>query len=121
MTTDLWMLAWTAIFCIFLFLPYGLGRMQLSGGMAWAAGNRETSLEGPPWIGRAVRAHENLIANLAPFAALVLVAHVAGKANGATAFGATLFFWARVAHAAIYIAGLVYWRTLAFLIFAQLF
>jgi len=129
MTTDLWMLVWTAILCTFFYLTYGLGRMQLSGGVQWAFGNRDTPIEGAPWIERAIRAHHNLLENIAPFAILVLVAHVSGKANATTAIGATLFFWARVAHAATYIAGLIYWRTAAFflatigelLIFAQLF
>jgi uncharacterized MAPEG superfamily protein len=45
---------------------------------------------------------------------LVVVAHLPGRANDTTALGATIFFWARVAHAAIYTAGLVYLRTAAF-------
>jgi uncharacterized MAPEG superfamily protein len=129
MTTDLWMLVWTAILCAFFYLTYGLGRMQLPGGVQWAFGNRDTPIPGGAWIERAVRAHHNLVENIAPFAILVLTAHVAGKANATTALGATIFFWARVAHAATYIAGLVYWRTAAFfvatigelMIFAQLF
>jgi uncharacterized MAPEG superfamily protein len=44
----------------------------------------------------------------------VLVAQVSGKANATTALGATIFFWARVAHAAVYIAGIRYLRTLVF-------
>ena len=65
---------------------------------------------------RAERAHHNLVENLAPFAILVLVAHVAGKANATTALGATLFFWGRVGHAAAYIAGIIYLRTAVFFI-----
>jgi len=71
---------------------------------------------GHPRVGpaRAQRAHLNLLQNLAPFAILVLVAQVSGKANATTALGATIFFWARVAHAAVYIAGIRYLRTLVF-------
>jgi uncharacterized MAPEG superfamily protein len=69
------------------------------------------------------------VQNLAPFAILVLVAQVSGKANATTALGASIFFWARVAHAAVYIAGIKYLRTFLFaaaafgavLILAQLF
>jgi uncharacterized MAPEG superfamily protein len=53
---------------------------------------------------------------LAPFAILVIVAHLTGKANSTTALGATLFFWARVAHAATYLAGIIYARTAAFFV-----
>jgi uncharacterized MAPEG superfamily protein len=40
----------------------------------------------------------------------------AGVSNDATARGATMFFYARVAHSVIYIAGIPYLRTLAFLV-----
>jgi uncharacterized MAPEG superfamily protein len=53
-------------------------------------------------------------AQLHPRAALVLVAQVAGISNEATASGAVLFLWGRVAHAIIYIAGIPYLRTVAF-------
>jgi uncharacterized MAPEG superfamily protein len=52
--------------------------------------------------------------NLAPFGTLVLVAHVASLANETTALGATIFFWARLVHAAVFIAGLLRVGTLAF-------
>ena len=68
----------------------------------------------PEWAARAQRAHLNLLQNLAPFAILVLVAQVSGKANATTALGETIFLWARVAHAAICIAGIKYLRTLVF-------
>jgi uncharacterized MAPEG superfamily protein len=55
-----------------------------------------------------------MVENLAPFAALVLVAQIAGVANETTAFGALLFFWARVAHAIVFILGIPWLRTLAF-------
>jgi uncharacterized MAPEG superfamily protein len=62
------------------------------------------------------RAHINMAENLAPFAALVLVAHVTGAANAITAMGAAIFFWSRLAHALMFIAGLPWVRTLAFVV-----
>ena len=50
------------------------------------------------------------------FAALVLIAAVAGKANATTAIGATLFFWARLAYAVIYLIGIPWLRTLAWFV-----
>jgi len=115
MTTDLWMLVWTALLALALPFIYLAGLTQAPGGAAWGLGNRAEPLAGiPAWAARAQRAHLNLLQNLAPFAILVLVAQVSGKANATTALGATIFFWARVAHAAVYIAGIRYLRTLVF-------
>lgn len=116
MTTDLWMLVWTALLCVSLPFTYLFGRTQVPGGVAWGLGNRDEPFEVRPWAARAYRAHMNLVENLAPFAILVLVAHVSGKANATTALGATIFFWGRVAHAAVYIAGIIGLRTLVFLV-----
>jgi uncharacterized MAPEG superfamily protein len=119
MTTDLTMLVWSALLCLLMPLVYGFGRSGVQGGLAWGLGNRDTPLAGVPgWAARAVRAHANLVENLPAFAILVLVAAVAGKANATTALGATLFFWGRVAHAAAYVAGIVYLRTAVFFVAA---
>ena len=114
MTTDLWMLAYSAVLC--LVIPYvGIVKLLiLPGGAAWGFGNRDTSFAVPAWIERTRRAHANTVENLAPFACLVLVAHVAGKADTTTAFASQLFFIARVAYAGVYIAGIPYLRTLIF-------
>jgi len=117
MTTDLWMMVWTSVLCLLMTSVYGAGRMQAAGGMRWAFGNRDAPLAGvPAWAERAYRAHLNLVENLAPFIALVLAAHVSGRANGTTALGATIFFWGRVAHAAVYVSGIVYLRTVVFFV-----
>ena len=117
MTTDLWMLVYTSLLSAVLPLVYGAGRVQAKGGLPWAFGNRDTALPGvPEWAQRAVRAHNNLTENLAGFAILVLVAQVAGKANGSTALGAELFFFGRVAHLITYTAGWIYVRTAVFFV-----
>jgi uncharacterized MAPEG superfamily protein len=90
----------------------GLG--QIPGGFAWGFGNRDRPLELPAWSARAKRGHANMVENLAPFAALVLVAHVAGKANATTALGSELFVIGRVAHFLVYTLGIPYLRTAVF-------
>jgi uncharacterized MAPEG superfamily protein len=95
---------------------YLVGRSGVPGGLAWGFGNRDAPLAVPAWTGRAERAHANLVENLAPFAILVLVAHVSGHANATTALGATLFFWGRVAHLLVYVLGITVVRTLAFFV-----
>ena len=113
MTTDLTMLVWSAVLCVVLALPYTIGMIGLVG-LPKMAGNRDGVVLPEGWIGRAKRAHYNMIENLAPFAALVLVAHLAGAASPTSALGAQLFFWGRLAHAVLYIAGIPWARTGAF-------
>ena len=117
MTTDLAMLAATAVLAAALVLPYGLAMWTLWP-VAEVLGNRDDPPPLPAWAERARRAQRNMLENFPHFAALVLVAHVAGIANGTTALGATIFFWARLAHAIIYITGV--WRLRAIAFFAGL-
>lgn len=85
-------------------------------GINTLAGNREGLPEIKGWAGRAKRAHLNMVENMVLFAALVLIAAVAGKANAMTAMGAAIFFWGRVAYAVIYVAGIAWLRTLAWFV-----
>lgn len=89
-----------------------LGAMQQVG-LPDLLGNREGLPEITGWAGRARRAHRNMVENLVLFAALVLVAVVAGRTNGQTLFGAQIFIWARLAYAIIYVIGLPLLRTLS--------
>jgi uncharacterized MAPEG superfamily protein len=116
MTTDLTMLVWTGILSLLAPTTYLIGRSQTPGGIAWAFGNRDAPFEVPAFARRGERAHANLIENLPAFAIFVLVAHVTGKANATTALGATLFFWARVGHMLVYVAGIPYLRTAVFFV-----
>ena len=113
MKTELVMLAWSAALCVVLAVPYTLGFIgQL--GLPTVAGNRENFPSGTGWIGRARRAHANMVENLVPFAALVLAVVVAGKTSGMTALAAEIFLVARLVHAVVYIAGIAWARTAAF-------
>jgi uncharacterized MAPEG superfamily protein len=75
------------------------------------AGNREGLPPSTGWVGRAMRAHRNMLENLVLFTALVLTAVVAGKTSEMTLLGAQLFVWARLVYAAIYLAGVPWVRT----------
>ena len=116
MTVDLWMLVYSALWTVTIPVIAVAGLTRIPGGMAWGFGNRDTTLAVPTWIERVRRAHLNAVENLAPFAAVVLVAHVTGKADATTALGAQIFFVGRVAHTAIYIIGIPYLRTAAFFV-----
>ena len=119
MTTDLFYLALTAALAAVLWIPNAVA-IATQHGVISPADFREATekpLEG--WGQRAKRTHLNMVENLAPFAVLVIVAHLSGMANEQTAFWAQVFFWARVAHAGSYIAGIPYVRTAAFLVSAS--
>ena len=114
MTPDLTYLAYTAVLTAILWVPYIAG-MVVSTGMITAASYRDPTLpELPAWVKRCNRAHLNAVESIAPFAVLVLIAHVTGMANESTAFWAMVFFYARVAHAVVYWLGIPFARTLIF-------
>lgn len=115
MTTDLRMLAWVAGFTLLLWIPYILARL-MTYGMVPTLAYRADKEPLPAWADRAKRAHYNAIENLAPFAALVLTAQMAGASNATTATACVVFFWARVAHYLVALAAIPYLRTLAFAI-----
>lgn len=77
-------------------------------------GNRENTPPLPAWAWRADRAYRNMLENFPHFAVFVLLAYVAGLSDRQTALGATIFFWARLAHAACYIGGVWRLRWIAF-------
>jgi uncharacterized MAPEG superfamily protein len=84
-------------------------------GLPWAASNRDVAMDFTGWVGRAHRAHRNMLESLVLFAALVLVAHAASRENAMTVLGAQIFIWSRAAYAVIYLVGLPYLRTAAWL------
>ncbi len=84
-------------------------------GLMDAFGNRENLPTPSGMAGRADRAARNMIQGMVMFVALVLAAHIAGKASQA-ALGATVFFWARLVYWPLYLGGIVYLRTLAWIV-----
>ncbi|MDA0261870.1 MAG: MAPEG family protein [Proteobacteria bacterium] len=129
MTVDLWMLiASTMLFFVMYAMFQGFALIQHIG-LAGAAGNRDQVPAASGWKGRVNRTVKNHSDNLIVFAILVVVAHISGNANDMTATGAVVFFAARLVHAACYITGVSWIRTLAWvtcvvgmaIIFSQLF
>jgi uncharacterized MAPEG superfamily protein len=115
MSTDLMMLTLTAGVTALMWLPYILQRIIEHGLMptvTYAADDKPIAA----WAERAKHAHYNAVENLAPFAALVLVAHAIGATNAATAAAATVYFWIRLAHYVLYTMGVPYGRTVCFAI-----
>ena len=127
MAGDLIYLVWSAALTLLLAVIAVAGA-QLQVRLPPLISNREDMPEITGWAGRAARTHRNMLENLVLLAILVLAAHASGRSNAITIQGAQIFFWARVAHAAFYIAGIPWLRTGAwvvsvvglFLIFWQL-
>ncbi len=115
MPLDLKMLVAAALLTLAQTIPY-LVAVFWFGGFRVAAGNRHEIPSLPNWAHRSERAQRNMIANFVPFAVLVLVAQQTGLANAEIESGAVVFFWARLAYAIIYIAGVPYLRTIAFIV-----
>jgi uncharacterized MAPEG superfamily protein len=116
MTTELWYLFLTSILLTVLWIPYIVGTVIAAGPLTADDYRYGRKAEMPHWVRRADRAHINLVEQFAAFAGLVVVAHLAGLNNGTTAVCAAVFFWARIAHAIVYIAGIPFIRTVVFTI-----
>jgi uncharacterized MAPEG superfamily protein len=81
-------------------------------GLKLAFGNRDDIPEPGPAVARADRAAKNMLEAMPLFLAALLAAHVSGVASSdKVRLGATMFFWARVAYWAVYVAGIPYVRT----------
>jgi uncharacterized MAPEG superfamily protein len=110
MKPELALLIWAVLLTFVQMLVAVMGA-TLQVGLPALAANREGLAPCTGWAGRAARAHHNMLENLVLFAALVLVAVAAGRTNGTTLVGAQLFFWARLAYALVYLAGIPWLRT----------
>ena len=80
-------------------------------GLKAGLSNRDHLPEASPLGGRAERTAQNSIEALLMFAPLAIVAHLAGK-EADVMMGAQIFLWARLAYVPIYLAGVVYVRSL---------
>ena len=114
MSTDLKYLGLTAILTASLWIPYVVCQVMTNGGLKPANYLDPTKRPIPLWGRRADRAYINAVETFAPFAALVIVVHLAGKADGMTAFWSMSFFWLRLAHAVVYWLCIPYVRTVLF-------
>ena len=114
MTTDLKMLIAVSILSLLQFMPYFMAYLKYWG-ITGIVSNRENMPELPGWANRAKDAQGNLNENLIHFAAFVLIVHALGLSNEMSALGATIFFYSRLAYWVVYIAGIIWLRTLLFM------
>jgi uncharacterized MAPEG superfamily protein len=113
-TTELYWLTLTALMTALFWVPYVLNRMVVSGLGGTLAGTAPSGDGHSDWANRAIKAHYNAIENLAIFAPAVLIAHALGISNSATKAAVVVYFFARLAHYAVYSAGIPAARTITF-------
>ena len=105
MKSELLYLLLSAILTGVLWIPVVIGYVVSRGALTPAAYKTAPTSALPDWVNRANRAHLNAVESLAPFAVVVLVAQFMGVSTAVTQTCAAVYFYARLAHAAIHISG----------------
>lgn len=125
METTLLYLVLSGLLTILLWVPYILGRLFLWGLPAFLSNYPDKEFpakqpDPPIWMQRAQRAHLNMVETMPAFVAVVVAALFLQQgvegAEAAVALWAQIFFFARLAHAVVYILGLPYLRTPTYLV-----
>jgi len=112
MTVELTMLVYCVALLFCLVVIQAVAGI-LAQGLAPLAGARDDLPPPKPFQARMKRIVDNHREGLTIFAPLVLVAALAQVSNQWTVLGAQLFFYARVVHAGLYLAGVPWVRPLA--------
>jgi uncharacterized MAPEG superfamily protein len=125
MTADLYWLTLTALMTAVLAVPYVSERILRVGMGASLGYSKESGTGGfeqpaekpAAWAKRAHAAHRNAIEGLPIFATLVLAAHMIPGVDAAlVAMAAKTYFFARLVHYVVYVAGIPVVRTLSFFV-----
>lgn len=115
LSTELELLAWSTV----LLVVHVMTQAQLvtrERGLDWNAGPRDVSPRPlGPLAGRAARALANFQEAYVVFVALALGLAVSGRAGGLGAMGAGIWFAARIAYLPLYLIGIRYLRSIAWL------
>jgi len=122
METSIYYLALSGLLTVLLWTPYITARMFIWGLPTflhnYPEGFPQREPETPMWVGRAKRAHLNMVETMPAFVAVVVAANLLGDASVAETVGtwAKIFFFARIAHALVYIFAIPGLRTPAYLV-----
>lgn len=109
-------LAWTIVLGVAQLLLADL-LVTRQRGMAWNTGNRDQAMAPPPGAaGRSERAFRNFLETFPLFAAAALALAASGRADATSALGAQVYFWARLAYVPLYLSGVPYLRSTAWMV-----
>jgi len=114
MSKELLWLTFTVILTGLMWVPYILDRVMVRGLMGAMANPSRNDKPQSPWAQRLYFAHTNAIENLVIFATLVLILNAMHHSTQSTVIACAVYFWARLAHAIVYMMGVPVLRTLAF-------
>ena len=107
MTVELKWLIYTALLAGSLWIPFIVGvNTSDFPGKAQLFIRPPDAAQMKPWVHRSLRAHQNMLEQLLPFAIVVLAGAVAHISTPVTVVCSLSFFWLRVAHAIGMISGL---------------
>lgn len=112
MSVELSMLVYATALLILLVLIQATAGVRAQG-LQPMAGSRDDLPPPKPFQARTKRVVDNHREGLTMFAPLVLAAALAHVSDSWTVLGAELFFWSRVVHAGLYLAGVPMIRPLA--------
>jgi uncharacterized MAPEG superfamily protein len=115
MTIELTMLVYVVL-VLFAVIAIGATVRVLEVGLPAAAGPRDELPDPGRFCARAERTANNHIQGVALFAPLVLAVQAAGLNNEVTALAVQIYLGARIAHAALYLLGVPWLRTIAFIV-----
>lgn len=113
MTSELMSLVWVTALTAVLWIPYTLNMIAVRG-LIVAVGYTADPKPLAAWAEKLKCAHYNAVENLVVFAALVLVANVAGITSETTVLACNVYVWARLLHVLAYTFAIPWIRTLAF-------
>jgi uncharacterized MAPEG superfamily protein len=114
MSRELIWLTLTVALTGLMWVPYILDRIMVRGLMGAMANPSRNDKPQSPWAQRLYFAHTNAVENLVIFASLVLILDDINHSTQTTAIACAVYFWARLAHAIVYMLGIPVLRTLAF-------
>jgi len=112
MSTELTMLGYATVLLIVLVLIQAVAGI-LANSLPVMAGNRDNLPPPKTFHGRASRTVANHIEGLAMFAPLAIICAVTNMSTPMSVLGAQIFFYSRVAHAALYLIGVPWLRAAA--------
>lgn len=115
MTVELTMLLYSVALLVVLIVIQASAGILAQGAEAMA-GARDDLGEPSKLQARTKRVVDNHREGLLVFAPLVVIAALAGVSTDMTVLGAQLFFYSRVAHGALYVAGVPWIRPLAWFV-----
>jgi len=104
---------------VLLFVHIGVQAIAATSGLgsAWNAGPRDEGVRPQGVVaGRAERALRNYLETYPAFAVLAVALVASGRADGIGVIGGALWLVARIVYLPLYLAGVLYWRSLVWLV-----